>query len=288
MGRHAVAIAKAPDVGGADIDPPKQDAITKPAPVSVLVSQYERALLPWEDAAEFRALHAAFHNEHKPQGATESSLVAQLTWIEWRRRRLMLGERSAHLASLHDRIDADYKTQQTLSRALIAQEGRAENDELADTLRRAPDRDLADVEDADDDERFTRKGIALLEAGGGYDKALAVVREDTRGWWDDILRDDLANYPDGEPDEGESYVHSRPDAASLLRFLKDDVLSMIEKTRSQATRRPAIRLQAWGESLDPFRADRIFALDERLTRQFSKTLAMLIKLREMSAPAPFA
>jgi len=65
-------------------------------------------------------------------------------------------------------------------------------------------------------------------------------------------------------------------------------LSMIEKTRSQATRRPAIRLQAWGESLDPFRADRIFALDERLTRQFSKTLAMLIKLREMSAPAPFA
>ncbi len=23
---------------------------------------------------------------------------------------------------------------------------------------------------------------------------------------------------------------------------------------------------AWGESLDPFRADRIFALDERLTR----------------------
>ena len=37
---------------------------------------------------------------------------------------------------------------------------------------------------------------------------------------------------------------------------------------------------------DPFRADRIFALDERLTRQFEKTLAMLIRLREMQAPAP--
>jgi hypothetical protein len=46
-------------------------------------------------------------------------------------------------------------------------------------------------------------------------------------------------------------------------------------------RRPAIRLQAHGESLDPFRADRIFGLDERLTRQFGKSLAMLIKLREM-------
>ena len=38
--------------------------------------------------------------------------------------------------------------------------------------------------------------------------------------------------------------------------------------------------QADGESLDPFRADRIFALDERLTRQFGKTLAMLVRMRE--------
>ena len=65
-------------------------------------------------------------------------------------------------------------------------------------------------------------------------------------------------------------------------------MATIETTHSQAVRRPAIRLQAHGESLDPHRADRIFALDERLTRQFEKTLAMLIRLREMSAPAPAA
>ena len=109
----------------------------------------------------------------------------------------------------------------------------------------------------------------------------AAVPEDTRGWWEDILRDDLANYPDGEPDEGESYIPSRPDAVSLLRFLKDDVLPIFAKTRSQAVRQPAIRLQAHGESMDPFRADRILALDERLTRQLGKTLAMLIRLREI-------
>ena len=59
------------------------------------------------------------------------------------------------------------------------------------------------------------------------------------------------------------------------------MLPTIETTLSQAVRRPAIRLQAHGESLNPFRADRIFALDERLTRQFGKTLAMLIRLREV-------
>jgi hypothetical protein len=78
------------------------------------------------------------------------------------------------------------------------------------------------------------------------------------------------------------------DASSLLRFLKVDVLPTIEQTHSQAVRRPAIRWQAHGESMDPFRADRIFALDERLTRQFGKTLTMLIRLREipLTIPAP--
>ncbi len=42
--------------------------------------------------------------------------------------------------------------------------------------------------------------------------------------------------------------------------------------------------QADGEILDPLRADRILALDERLTRQFGKTLAVLIRLREMQNP----
>lgn len=45
--------------------------------------------------------------------------------------------------------------------------------------------------------------------------------------------------------------------------------------RHQADSQP----QAEGEILDPFRADRIFAFDERLTRQFEKTLALLVRLR---------
>ena len=39
-------------------------------------------------------------------------------------------------------------------------------------------------------------------------------------------------------------------------------------------------MQGGGETLDPFRADRIFALDERLPRPIGKTLAMLSRLIE--------
>ena len=49
------------------------------------------------------------------------------------------------------------------------------------------------------------------------------------------------------------------------------------------------QVQGGVESLDPFRADRIFALDERLTRQFGKTLAMIgvekVKLQGIAADA---
>ena len=50
-------------------------------------------------------------------------------------------------------------------------------------------------------------------------------------------------------------------------------------------KRGEIASLVWGESVDPFRADRVYALDERLTRQFEKTLAMLIRLRELSGPS---
>ncbi len=286
MGRHAVAVAKAPEIGGADIDAPKQDGLNRQSQGSLLVSQYELGLLPWESQAEFRALHAAFHAEHQPKGATEVSLVDQLRWIEWRRRRLRLGERAAHMASLQERMGDEYKTRQTLSRALIGHDGRAEKDELADTLRHAPERDQADVEDATEDERLTGKGIAVLESGGAYEKGLAAIRDDTRGWWSRVLAEDVATYPEGQPIEGEDYIPYRAEALSLLRFLKDDVMPIIEETRAQASRRPAIRLQAHGESVDPFRLDRVYALDERLTRQFEKALAMLIRLREIQIPTP--
>jgi hypothetical protein len=39
------------------------------------------------------------------------------------------------------------------------------------------------------------------------------------------------------------------------------------------------RAQAQGEGFDPFRIDRLLAIDERLTRQFARTLGMLAPLK---------
>src|SRR5215831_10847909 len=63
-----------------------------------VLSRY--TVLPWEDADEYRALVAALAAEHSPEGPTEEHLVEELAGILWRKRRLRLAEKAAHVRSL--------------------------------------------------------------------------------------------------------------------------------------------------------------------------------------------
>jgi hypothetical protein len=265
--------------------------VITPARRNAPASAFERALLPWEDRDEFEALRAAFHGAHQPQGPAETSLVDQLIWLDWRRRRLVIGERAAHMAALQDRLGADYKSVDTVQRAMIETARKADKDELGPALSSTPAEDAETLADNQADEAMTIRAIAMLETGdpAAYNEALAAIRKDTANWWEDVVDDDEQTHPDGKPQEGDSYKPYARNHEQLLRFLKDETMPIHAGTRDQIERRPAIRLQAHGESFDPFRMDRILTLDERLTRQYEKTFSMLIRLQEMrreSMPAP--
>lgn len=241
-----------------------------------------RALLPWEDADEFEADRMSLHAEHQPNGPTETALVDQIAWILWRRRRLEAGERAAHLAGLQDRLSADHKTLETVRRATLTFVKKAGKEELAPALSSSSSGDEQERIEAEADEAMTQRAIAVLTTGdpAAYDEALAELRADTASWWEDVVADDEQTHPDGQPRDGESYQPYSRTAAQLLRFLETDVMPQLEETTAQLVRRPAVRLQAHGESLDPFRMERILALDERLTRQFEKALVILLRLQE--------
>lgn len=243
----------------------------------------ERALLAWEDVSAFRALRSAFHEEHRPRGATEQALVDQLVWLQWRRKRLVVGERAAHMAALQDRLGTDFKASESVRRALIGCDGKADKNELTPALSTTPEEDSETAIDNDGDEAMTIRAIAILEVGdpSAYDEALAALREDTATWWENVVSDDEQTHPDGVPQQGDSYRPYARNAAQLLRFLRDETMATYAETRGQLSRRPAIRLQAQGESLDPFRMNLLLGLDERLTRLFEKNLAMLLKLQDV-------
>ncbi len=246
-----------------------------------------RALLPWEDEGEFRTLRRELMQEHDPEGQTETELVAQLAWIAWRRRRLLLGERASHMAAVAERQTADHTQRQTIARALVATSQKGQKEELPAAMTSTASDDAATIIDVEEDEGMTMRAIAILETGdpGVYAEALAALREDTQDWWEDTVSDDEIMHPDGQPQEGDKYLPYSRCTEQLLRFLKEHVLEIFTSTRGEVSRRPAIRLQAYGESLDPFRADKIFALDERLNRQFEKVLGMLLRLQELRKSA---
>jgi hypothetical protein len=240
-------------------------------PNALSPSPYEMALLPWEDADAFARLREEYFVAHAPGGPEERHILEQLVWCDWRRRRLLLGERALHMAILHQRSDTNNNDTVT-QRANVMFGGRAEIS-LREALR-APSVDDAEVlEAARADTVMTETAIAILEANGpdAYAQALAALREDTREWWENELEED------------ERY---KPEAESLIGFLLVKARPNVKRTEADMALRPYIRIQAWGESLDPQRMDRLMQLDERLTRQYEKLLGMLERTRRMRTIEP--
>jgi hypothetical protein len=232
-------------------------------------SDHSEMLLPWESAAEFRTLRGAFEREHAPKGATEQALVARLAWIEWRRRRLALAERATHMAALAERLNASART---LERAGVRSKAARERIDIAEVVSAAPADEAREAARHDADRKSTQRALAILDRGGAgaYDRALAALHEDTRAWWEDGVAGEY----------GTDRVWA-PTEAALGAFLREEVGPADEAIAVGDAARPAVRLQAFGESLDPDRLERLMAIDARLDRQFEKALSMLIQLQRL-------
>ncbi len=232
-------------------------------------SAYEAGLLAWEDAEAFRSLRDDYIFTYQPVGPAEKHILEQLVWCDWRRRRLVLGERALHMAGL-DRATSIERDDRLTRRALALGDGTPPELSSSRAVR------SSDVEDDKSASEWTEMlaaaetARALLEAGkkDAYARSLASLPEETAEWF----------LEDCETDE-----RLQPDAEGLRRFLVLEVLPFFRAYLAAARGGPAVRLQAFGESLDPFRMDKLFALDERLTRQYEKAMGMLIRLQEMRA-----
>ena len=235
-------------------------------------SPSQAALLPWEDADAFARLREEYFTAYAPGGPAERHILEQLVWCDWRRRRLLLGERALHMASLdrttgHDRFDA-------LSRRALAVTGGISPERSSAGVIKSDDAEDAESE-AEWAELVTAAEHAetLLETSGqdAYAPALASLSEETADWFLETC---------------EAEEHYEPNADGLQRFLGAEILPFFRKQLAGARGGPLVRLQAWGESLDPDRMDRLMQLDERLTRQYEKLMGMLERTRRISAPKP--
>ncbi|MGI8740661.1 MAG: hypothetical protein ACR2KU_13970 [Gammaproteobacteria bacterium] len=236
-----------------------------------VLSRY--TVLPWEDEAEYDALLGALDSEHRPQGPTEEHLVEELAGVLWRKRRLRCAEAAAHRRGLRNTIKP---YQETVEAALVHLDTGKQIERVVDAIRATTDETAHETRALDEDEGMTLKALDILRTGTSkaYEKALAALREDTRDWWKDCISRDSDDFDEDEEP-------ATPDAAGVWRFLEKEVLPWYSQRRKELENRPLIRAQAFGESLDPDKLERLGRYEVHLDRKLERTLAMLIRLRDL-------
>jgi hypothetical protein len=226
-------------------------------------------VLPWEDEGEYCTLLRSLVDEHLPTGPTEEHLVEELAGIMWRKRRLRIAEAAASRRGLMERLPT-YR--ETVKAALVPLGADEQIEHVIDTIRATAEHTAEDLRDLEEDASMTARALARLRDDGpeAYQSALAELRWDTQQWWAQTVR-----APD---DEDEPYTG---DGAGLQRFLEAKVETWYATRRRELENRPLIRAQAYGEACDLDDLERLARYESHLDRKLERTLAMLLRLKEL-------
>ncbi len=237
-----------------------------------VLSRY--TVLPWEDADEYEALLTALVAEHTPKGPTEEHLVEELAGILWRKRRLRLAEGAVYRRGLKYALRPH---SETIEAALVHLDAGEQTERTIEAIRATPEETRQDVKELGEDRAMTEKALKLLRIGKpeAYEKAIAALQPDTRQAWEEQLEEwDPDDYEEGQ----EPYA---ADAASLQRYLETEICPWYETRSKELENRPLIHAQAFGEALDPNRLQGLARYEVHLDRKLERTLAMLLKLKDL-------
>ena len=222
-------------------------------------------ILPWEDADDYETLVVNLYEEYAPQGPTERHLVDEIAGIIWRKQRVGMAEVALHQHGLH-KTYRDHSG--TGERAIAHAGGVVADTDVGEAVRLSDDELSARLADANEDLAMTERALALA-VSGQYGAALDALRKDTLDWWKDIL---------GDGEDGIGCAREAT-AASMMEWLDLEALPHIRKVITGSEHAPAIRAQAFGESLNPDKFNEHARWEGHLDRRLEKVISLLMKLR---------
>ncbi len=230
-------------------------------------------VLPWEDAGEYRALVAALAAEHSPQGPTEEHLVEELAGILWRKRRLRLAEAAAHHHGLHEATEP-YRG--TVNAALVHLNHAQKIEGVVDAIRATPEETAQETRDLNEEEAMTAKALKVLDGGAtdAYERAVVALYPGTREWWEDILDRDPEDFDEDEEP-------ATPDAEGLRQFIERGLRPWYAQRRKKLQNQALIRAQAFGQSFDTDKLERLARYEVHLDRKLERMLTMLVRLQDL-------
>jgi hypothetical protein len=240
-----------------------------------VLSRY--TVLPWENEGEYQALVEALVSEHAPKGPTEEHLVEEVAGIIWRKRRIRMAEEAVYRDKLRRDTTSYGGGASIAGAALLPITGNSEgNASISQALTATPAETARDLRDVKRDQAMTRRAWNILQAGGSgaYERALGELREDTRDYWQEGLAD--------PPDDGLTYAAN---AEALEAWIDHHWKEWYDWPISELQHRDAIRDQALGMAYGTDELERTARYEVHLDRKLERTLAMLLRLRELRRPA---
>lgn len=223
------------------------------------------AVLAHEDSAEFADLLAALLDEHQPAGMTERHLIEELATIIWRKRRVLLAEGASINSGLKS---AARNPESIMPSSAPFQHGLSGKDsDLRDLLTLTPEEIAERQRDAELDLAATQKAATILRKGGAnaYAKARQALIPESRDWWDEYV--DEEEHP--------------ATADGLDEFIRVSLEPLCNRMLLEARFTPAIKTQTLGEGLQAHRLEKLNRYETHLDRKFERTLAMLLKLKQL-------
>jgi hypothetical protein len=236
-----------------------------------VLSKY--TILPWEDADEYHALLGALVAEHAPDGPTEEHLVEELTGIIWRKRRLRMAEAAVYREKIRHDTEAYGGADHVAGAALLPVTGKATGKaSIAQAIAATPSDTARDLRELKRDRGMTRRAWDILATGGSgaYERALAALGGDTRAGWEECLAE--------SPDDGLAYA---PTAEALRAWIDRYWKEWHEQPIAELQHRETIRDQALGIAYATDDLEVPARYEVHLDRKLERTLAMLIRLREL-------
>ena len=142
-----------------------------------------------------------------------------------------------------------------------------ENTDIRDLMDLKPEDVIETQRAARHDLDATNKASAILRKGNdrAYDKALRALSPDSRDWWDGYV-------------EEEEYTAN---AEGLASFITKHLSPLCHQQEKESRHHDAIVNQTIGEGLQAYKLEKLSRYETHLDRKFERTLAMLIKLKDL-------
>lgn len=223
----------------------------------------QHTVLPGEDRTEYLALLNALVAEHCPEGPTEEHLVEEIAGVIWRKRRLRIAEGAAVRRDL-TKIGAP--DPQTIAAALIDVD-----------LERQSALKAGKIAAIAANQAILHRATAILRSGKthGYSNAIASLGSRTQELWANSTKPHRA-----ELLSLDTPARYRADAEGLLEFLEDEKRSLAHQ-QNALEQSELITNQSFGEALKPTTFDIVVRYETFLDRKLERTLAMLLRLKEL-------